>query len=289
MPLGPLSARYGSTMVLAGGSEPDWRTTNRALWEEMAALHPSTELYDVQGLVDGRDDLRPWEAIELGPVDGLDMVHLQCHIGTDTISWARRGARVVGVDFSPTALRLANELSTSCGLTIEWVESDVYTAATALADRTFDVVYTGIGALGWLPDLRRWAEVVRSLLRPGGVLYLVELHPMWVALIEDGKTICQDAIDAPFQRWDDEDRVSYAAPGRPLAQTASFERLHSISDVLSSILSVGLDIELFQEFDVTPAPTPWLERGDDRLYRFPEGASRFPLTYSLRARRRPPA
>jgi 2-polyprenyl-3-methyl-5-hydroxy-6-metoxy-1,4-benzoquinol methylase len=142
-------------MVLAGGSEPDWRTTNRALWEEMAALHPSTELYDVQGLVDGRDDLRPWEAIELGPVDGLDMVHLQCHIGTDTISWARRGAKVVGVDFSPTALHLASELSTSCGLTIEWVESDVDAASAALADRTFDVVYTGIGALGWLPDLRQ--------------------------------------------------------------------------------------------------------------------------------------
>ncbi|HXH59443.1 methyltransferase [Iamia sp.] len=273
-------------MVAVGCSEPDWRTTNRALWEEMAALHPSTELYDVQGLVDGRDDLRPWEAIELGPVDGLDMVHLQCHIGTDTISWARRGAKVVGVDFSPTALHLASELSASCSLPMEWVESDVYTASTALAGRTFDVVYTGIGALGWLPDVRRWAGVVRSLLRPGGVLYLVELHPMWVALIEDGKTIGQDAIDAPFQRWDEGGRVSYAAPGHPLVQTAAFERLHSISDVLSSILSVDLEIELFHEFDVTPAPTPWLERGRDRLYRFPEGAARFPLTYSLRARRR---
>lgn len=272
-------------MDVSDTSGPEWRTSNLALWEEMAALHPDTELYDVQGLIEGRDDLRPWEASELGPVGGLDLVHLQCHIGTDTIGWARRGATVVGVDFSPTALRIANQLSTSCGLTIDWVESDVYDATTALTGRTFDVVYTGIGALGWLPDLGRWAELVTALLRPGGVLYLVEVHPMWAAVIEDGKTICQHAIDAPFQRWDEEGRVSYAAPDRLLAQTTSFERLHSISDVLSAVMSAGLEIELFHEFDVTPAPTPWLERDGDRLYTFPEGATRFPLTYSLKARR----
>lgn len=272
-------------MTSPGPSEPDWRAANRALWEEMAAVHPSTALYDVEGLIRGRDDLRPWEATELGPVVGLDLLHLQCHIGTDTIGWARRGAAVVGVDFSPTALRIAHELSTACGLTIDWVESDVYDAATALAPRTFDVVYTGIGALGWLPDLERWAEVVRRLLRPRGVLYLVEVHPMWAALVDDGKTICQHAIDAPFQRWEEANRVSYAAPDHLLAQTASFERLHSISDVLSAVLSAGLEIELFHEFDVTPAPTPWLTRGDDRLYGFPDGALRFPLTYSLKARR----
>lgn len=268
-----------------GEAELDWLATNRALWDEMAALHPATELYDVQGLIDGRDDLRPWEDAELGPIAGMDVVHLQCHIGTDTIGLARRGATVVGVDFSPAAIRIASELATACGLTMGWVETDVYDAARALAGRTFDVVYTGIGALGWLPDLGRWAEVVRALLRPGGVLYLVELHPMWVALIEDGRSICQHAIDAPFQRWDEEDRSSYAAPGVLLQQTAGFERLHAISDVLSAVLAAGMEIELFHELDVTPAPTPWLEQGANGLYRFPEGAMRFPLTYSLRARR----
>ncbi|CAN5678389.1 class I SAM-dependent methyltransferase [soil metagenome] len=262
-----------------------WRAANKALWEEMAALHPATELYDLPGLIDGRDDLRPWEAAELGPVAGLDLVHLQCHIGSDSVGWARHGARVVGVDFSPTALRIAHELSTACGLEMAWVEADVYDAVAALNARRFDVVYTGIGALGWLPDLGRWAEVVRALLRPGGALYLVEVHPMWVALIDDGRTICQHAINAPFERCDDEDRTSYAAPGSPLTQTVSFERLHSISDVVSAVLSVGLELELFHEFDVTPAPTPWLEQGTDRLYRHPEGALRFPLTYSLKARR----
>lgn len=251
----------------------------------MADVHVSTELYDLQGIIDGRDDLRPWEDAELGPVAGLDLLHLQCHIGSDTIGWARRGANVVGLDFSANALKVARRLSQGCQLDIEWVEADVYAAALALAGRAFEVVYTGIGALGWLPDLIRWAEVVRSLLVPGGVLYVVELHPMWVALIEDGQAICQHAIRAPFTRWDEEDRVSYAAPDQPLVHTSSFERLHTISDVLTAVLSAGLVVELFHEFDVTPAPTPWLEAGDDRLFRFPEGRPRFPLTYSLRARR----
>lgn len=264
---------------------PEWLAVNRELWDEMAALHGSTELYDLPGLVEGRDDLRPWEDEELGPVAGLDLVHLQCHIGTDTVGWARRGAHVVGLDLSPGAIQVARGLSTSCGLDIEWVESDVYRAPAALPGRSFDVVYTGIGALGWLPDLDRWAEVVHALLRPGGVLYLLELHPMWVALIEDGRTICQHAVNAPFQRWDEEGRTSYADPERPLVHISSFERLHSISDVLSATLSAGLVIELFHEFDVTPAPTPWLERHDDRLFHFPPHVPRFPLTYSLRARR----
>jgi SAM-dependent methyltransferase len=266
-------------------AEPEWLRANRDLWDEMAALHVSTSLYDPEGLVAGRDDLRPWEDHEVGAVAGLDLLHLQCHIGTDTIGWARRGASTVGLDLSPQAIRIAEDLSARCGVDVEWVVSDVYEAATVLGGRSFDVVYTGIGALGWLPDLDRWAQVVRSLLRPGGILYLVELHPMWVALGDDGTTLGQHAIDAPFERWDEDDRTSYADSERTLGHTASFERLHSISDLLSAVLSAGLRIELFHEFDVTPAPTPWLERGDDGLYRFPPGSLRFPLTCSLRARR----
>lgn len=265
--------------------EGDWRTANHALWEERAALHPDTSLYDVQGMIDGRDDLRPWEETELGPVVGLDLLHLQCHIGTDTIGWARRGANVVGLDFSGTALDAARHLSASCGLEVDWVESDVYDAVAALAPRTFDVVYTGIGALCWLPDLPRWAGVVRDLLRAGGVLYVMEIHPMWMTVWGDGTTVAQQAIDAPYERWVEEDPRSYAAPEVPLQQCVSWERLHSISDVLSAVLESGFEIQLFHEFDVTPAPTAWLERRDDGLFHFPAGMHRFPVTYSLRAKR----
>jgi SAM-dependent methyltransferase len=264
--------------------EPVWRITNRAMWDERAPVHAASAFYDLAAVADGRDDLRPWEDTELGPVAGLDLIHLQCHIGTDTVAWARRGARVVGLDFSPAALAVAAELSERCQVSVEWIEADVYDAVSAAGGRCFDVVYTGIGALGWLPDLPRWATVVRDLLRPGGRLYLVEVHPMWIALIDDGETIGEDAVQAEFCLWDDGRQGSYAAPEAVFENTASYERLYSISDVLSALLSSGLNLEFFHEFDVTPAPTPWLERGSDRLYHFPPGHHRFPLVYSLRAR-----
>lgn len=262
-----------------------WLAANRAMWDDLARLHAATAYYDLPGVVAGRDDLRPWEDAELGPIEGLDVIHLQCHIGTDTVALARRGAKVVGLDFSASSLGIAHQLSMDCDLDIDWVQSDVYQAATVLAGRRFDVVYTGFGALGWLPDLDGWAQVVHDLLRPGGFLYVAEIHPMWQTVIEDGRTVCQDAIEADWARYDEDG--SYADPEAQLDHTVSYERLHAISDVLTAVLDAGLQLELFHEFDVTPAPTPWLVRNDDDgLYHFPPGTPRFPISYSLRARRR---
>ncbi len=106
------------------------------------------------------------------------------------------------------------------------------------------------------------------------------------ALVEDGRTVTQRAIGAAFERWDEPGRVSYAAPDQPLEQSAGWERVHALSEVISSLLGVGLEIELVHEFDATPAPTPWLHRGDDGLYRFPDDLPAFPVSYSIRARRR---
>jgi 2-polyprenyl-3-methyl-5-hydroxy-6-metoxy-1,4-benzoquinol methylase len=271
-------------MAGARGDHEDWLVTNRVMWDERVPAHAESSLYALDDVVAGRDDLRPWEDEDLGPIYGLDVIHLQCQIGTDTVALARRGARTVGLDFSAPALRVAASLATLCGLGIEWVCSDVHDAVATVRRRTFDVVYTGVGALGWLPDLGRWARVVAGLLRPGAVLYLTELHPMWAAMVKDGRTICQDAVDAEFRRWDDDRQGSYAAPDTRFANTTSWERVHSVSDVLSAVLGAGLQVELFREFDATPAPTPWLTRGADGLYRFPPGMHRFPLSYSLRCR-----
>jgi 2-polyprenyl-3-methyl-5-hydroxy-6-metoxy-1,4-benzoquinol methylase len=261
----------------------DWLAVNRAMWDERARPHAASAFYDLDGVVAGRDDLRPWEDDELGPLDGLDVVHLQCHIGTDTVALARRGARVAGLDFSRAALDVAAGLAERCGLDIEWVCANVYDAGASLGERRFDVVYTGMGALCWLPDLPGWARVASALLRPGGRLYVTEMHPMWGALIHDGRTVSQHAIAAAPTLWDGEG--SYAAPDAVFANNAAWERLHSVSDLLSAVLGAVLVVEVFHEFDVTPSPAPWLDRGDDGLYRFPEGMYRFPLCYSLRARK----
>jgi SAM-dependent methyltransferase len=260
------------------------RLANRAWWDEAAPLHAASRLYDLEGFRAGRDDLRPFELVELGPVDGRDLLHLQCHLGTDTISWARHGARVVGLDFSSTSLDVARALATDCGIEAEFVCADVYDAVDALDGRVFDVVYTGIGALGWLPDLARWAQVVRALLRPGGVLYLVEIHPIVLGVIKDGRTLTRDILDAEYRAWD-EPGGTYAAPDAQLGHTTTYERDHALSDVLSAVIDAGLTVDLFDEQSFTNVPWPWAVLGADGYYRAPEDGPRFPLTYSLRASR----
>jgi len=219
-------------------------------------------------------------------VTDLDLIHLQCHLGTDTLSWARHGARVVGLDFSSEAIKIATRLAVDCGLAAEFVCADVYDAVEALGRRRFDIVYTGIGALGWLPDIGSWAQVVAGLLRPGGVLYLVEIHPIVVGMIGDGRTIGQDILDAEYGAWNR--HGTYAVPDAVLANTVTFEGVHAISDVLTAVLDAGLVLELFHEQSFTNAPWPWTVRGDDGFYRLPSGWPRYPLTFSLRARKARP-
>jgi len=260
------------------------RAANLARWDEAAPLHAASETYDLAGFRAGRDDIRPFEISELGPVSGLDLIHLQCHLGTDTLSWARRGARVVGLDFSPAAIAIATQLAADCGLAAEFVCADVYDALKAVGERQFDIVYTGMGALGWLPDLGAWAQVAAGLLRPGGVLYLVEIHTIVVSVVNDGRTIGQDIFQAEYVAWD-EPGGTYAAPDASFANTVSFERGHALSDAITAVLDTGLVLELFHEHSYTNAPWPWSVRGDDGFYRLPAGWPKFPLTYSLRARK----
>ena len=156
----------------------EWTETNRASWDERVPIHVSGEFYDVAGFKAGEERLRPFEIEEVGYVAGKDLLHLQCHFGVDTLGWARRGARVVGLDFSAPAIEAASALGTELGLDAEFVRSDVYDAVNALGGRRFDIVYTGLGAINWLPDIGRWAETVAALVRPGGFLYLAEFHPI---------------------------------------------------------------------------------------------------------------
>jgi SAM-dependent methyltransferase len=260
------------------------KAANLARWDESVPLHAASELYDLAGFRSGRNDIRPFELLELGSVIGLDLVHLQCHLGTDTLSWARHGARVVGLDFSPAAIDAARQLAVDCRIEAEFVCADVYGAREAFAGRSFDIVYTGIGALGWLPDLDEWARVVESLIRPGGALYLVEIHPIVFGVLNDGRTLRHDIFEAQYIKWD-EKGGTYAAPDASLVSTTTFERMHSLSDVLSAVLSAGLSIELFHEQSYTNAPWPWTIKGEDGFFRLPEGWPKYPLTYSLLARK----
>jgi SAM-dependent methyltransferase len=148
----------------------EWREANRASWDERVPIHVSGEFYDVAAFKAGEERLQPFEIAEVGDVSGKDLLHLQCHFGIDTLSWARRGARVTGLDFSGPAVEAARRLASEMGLEATFVQSDVYEAVDATGGKTFEVVYTGRGALNWLPDIEQWAGVVADLIRPGGFL-----------------------------------------------------------------------------------------------------------------------
>jgi SAM-dependent methyltransferase len=224
-------------------------------------------------------------------VAGKRLVHLQCHFGLDTLSWAREGASVVGLDFSQPAVATAQRLADELALDARFVASDVFEARQALERERFDVVYTGLGALNWLGDLDRWAEVVASLLAPGGFLYLAEFHPFTEVFADEDLTVERDYLQGPEGERFEGPAGTYADLEAVTVQNATHEWTHPLSRVLSAVLGAGLRLELFNEHDFTLFPRwPMLERRADELgagetYRFPPGHPRVPLMYSLRARR----
>ena len=260
---------------------------NRRMWNERVPIHVCSEFYDVEGFKSGKTQLRPWEIEEVGDVDGLDLVHLQCHFGLDTLSWARLGARVWGVDFSPPAIDQATLLAGDLGLDAHFVVADIDHAVEAVGGREFDIVYTGLGALLWLPDVGEWARTVRRLLRPGGRLYLTEFHPFTDVLEEeDGKLVAvRDYAGDTAVMYDEPG--TYADLEAPTTNNVSYEWTHTVSDVIGAVLAAGMALELFSERgDYTLFPRyASMARGDDGRFRLPPRFPRIPLIYSLVARR----
>lgn len=267
-----------------GPSVGGWRELNRANWDDRVPVHLASSYYDIDGFLAGRDTLRPFESAEVGNVDGKRLVHLQCHVGLDTLSWARRGAVVSGLDFSLPAVTAARSLAAALGISASFVVSDVYDSAAAFGGQRFDIVYTGIGALVWLPSISHWASVVASLLAPDGFLYLVEGHP-FAQILDDtsGVRVARDYFDPAGQV---EDYPFTYTDGPALSHTVSVEFRHGIGSVVTALVEAGLRIEFVHEHDFeTFQRFESLERGPDGLYRFPAGQPRVPMMYSLRAYR----
>ncbi|MFJ6671169.1 class I SAM-dependent methyltransferase [Actinosynnema sp. NPDC091369] len=261
----------------------EWLDVNRANWEDRVRVHAVSEFYDLDGVRAGSSTLRPFEVAEVGDVTGRTMVHLQCHMGADTLSWARRGARVTGLDFSPAAVETARALAVDTGLAdrARFVVSDVYSARETLPDERFDVVYTGIGALVWLPDLTRWARVVADLLVDGGFLYLAEFHPLAELLGEDGRTLHHDYFDTEGRTWDEPHTYT---DGPRLTSTRSVQWQHPLGEVVTALAEAGLRLDFLREHEHTLFRRyPVLEPTGTGEYRFPVGHPRLPQMYSLRA------
>jgi SAM-dependent methyltransferase len=265
----------------------DYLAANRARWDEMATHHPNTEFYDVAAFKRGETRLHDIELAELGgEVAGRSLLHLQCHFGLDTLSWARLGARVTGVDFSEVAIATARDLAAQCALDARWVCCDVYSLPDHL-DETFDVVFTSYGAITWLPEIARWADVVAHFLTPGGTFYIAEFHPFaWVFDDEaDGLQPRYPYLQgaAPeITEWP----YDYADRSIRLEHATEYVWNHPLGAVVTSLVAAGLRIEYLHEFDRAPyqmLPVLVPDPDHDRWWRLADDQPRLALMYTLRA------
>jgi SAM-dependent methyltransferase len=270
-----------------------YRTVNQAVWDERAAVHVEMPVYEVKQLLSDPEALTQEVKFDLrwlDNVDGLDGLHLQCHIGTDTISLARLGAHMTGLDFSGRSIAEARKIAVAAGTDIDFVVGDLYDAVEALDGRQFEFIFTGIGALCWLPDVEHWGRVVSRLLKPGGWFFIREAHPMLWAVGDvprpDGALVLEKAYfeqrDRPVIR-DDSPTCTQTAVA--LEHRTTLEWNHGLGEIITALIDAGLCITSFREHDsvpweALPGHMNMLDNGEWRLRDRPE---RLPHSYTLRA------
>jgi len=270
--------------------DDDYLDLNRVNWDGRAPIHLASAEYGVARFVEDPDrlsDVVTFDRERLGDIAGLRTAHLQCHIGTDTISLARLGAEVTGLDFSPASVAAARTLGERVGTEASFVEADLYSAPEVLGENRFDLVYTGIGALCWLPEIDRWAETVAALLAPGGRLFIREAHPVLWAIDEERNEGL--VLGYPYfeQRepvvWDDSS--TYVDTNQTVRASVTHEWNHGIGEIITALLAAGLRLTGFVEHTSVPweALPGRMAVDDSGEWALIEHRERLPLTYTLQA------
>jgi SAM-dependent methyltransferase len=257
---------------------------NRANWNAWTALNAASAHYDVAGFEAGTSTLNAIERDELGAVAGKSLLHLQCHFGLDTLSWARLGAAATGVDFAEEAVALAQELNRDAGLDARFMCADLYDLPAALTG-TFDIVYTSGGVLFWLKDLDRWAEIVAHFLAPGGVFYLLEMHPVINVFDRQDAT----GLRVAYPYFHTREPIPFTTTGTfadPGAghETVEYSWNYGLGEVVTALIGAGLRIEYLHEFPYATAQWfPFMRQGTDGWWRWDDPTNTLPLLFSLRA------
>ena len=266
------------------------RRANRDNWDDRVPIHWDSPVYDTAGFVADPGRLSTEvvvDASQVGDVRGKRLLHLQCHMGKDTLSWARLGAEVTGVDFSEPAIAAARRLSAESGTPGRFVVAELYDAPRVLPE-TFDVVYTGVGALNWLPDIARWGEVVAGFLAPGGLFYIREAHPVLFSLDwrDDRALTIRYPYFQTIEPVADDDPSTYAGPGT-VRHARTYEWDHGIAEVITALLDAGLVLARLREYrEMSWQGLPQMTEGEDGMWRLPESQRDLvPVMYSLVATR----
>jgi SAM-dependent methyltransferase len=267
-------------------SDEDGLSLNRALWDERARIHGSTptdRFYDVDAFLAGRQTLYAIERELAGDVAGKELLHLQCHFGMDTLNWARLGARVTGVDFSPVAIERARLLAERAGLEAGFVEADTQRLPAHLTGR-FDLVVATYGVLCWIADVRAWMRGAAMALKPGGSLVLVDLHPAFQTVAALDPLV----VDWPYGGGEPQRETetgTYADPGLTTPAHDTVQYPYSLGEIVTAAAEAGLITKHLGEHTATEIdPRGFLPEGEDGLYRLPFGDSHLPILYSLRAK-----
>ena len=264
-----------------------WLEANRDVWNAWTGIHERSAFYDLDGFKRGGVRLRDYEIAEIGPVEGKDLLHVQCHFGIDTLSWARLGARVTGVDFSERGVELARSVAAEIGVEARFVVSDVYDLPANL-EGDFDIVYTSRGVLGWLPDIRAWAKVVADFVRPGGIFYISEVHPVVQAL--ETEAVAPGELRPQFPYWAHAEPLAFEVHGSYADRAADVHDMteygwnHSLGEIVTALADAGLRIDSLREYPFAEWPMALLVESPDGKFRLPgklDGT--LPLFFSLKA------
>ncbi len=264
----------------------EYMNTNKELWDKLAKIHHDSEFYDVKGFLEGKQTLDPIEVDELPDLAGKKLLHLMCHFGMDTLSLARQGANVTGVDFSSEAIDLATSLAKTVGIDANFVCANMYDAAKVLKEK-YDVVFTSGGVITWLPDIEKWAEVISSCLTPGGFFYIREFHPFGYIFDDDDKATGLRVRYPYFQGTEPlmfEDEGSYADKDAKTGKMKTYEWNYPISRIINALIKAGLRIDFFNEFNYSSYKAlPFLIEGEGGRWVLPENKDSIPMMFSLKA------
>lgn len=260
---------------------------NRELWDEWTDIHEKSDFYNVEGFLAGESRLKPLECKELPDVSGKLLLHLQCHFGLDTLSWAREGAIVTGVDFSEHAIALATKLATRAQLDARFICSDINSLPDVLTDQ-FDVVITSYGVLNWIPDINLWAQVAADRVLPGGTFYIAEFHP-FAAMFDSDQDVSEWRLNEPYfhtaEPIEYKNAESYADPSVDIKHS-EFAWCHPLGNIVTALINAGLKIDFLHEFPFTTYKQfPFLEKQDAWKYQTPSHMAQIPLLFSILARK----
>jgi SAM-dependent methyltransferase len=266
---------------------------NKQSWNKRTAVHKDSAFYDLASFKKGRSSLNKIELEELGNVKGKTLLHLQCHFGMDTISWQREGANCVGVDLSDEAIKLAREINAELKLGAKFICTNIYDLMdNAEAMRYYsspvgggwegaDIVFTSYGTIGWLPDLDKWAGIVAHFLKPGGIFYIADFHPVLWMMDEHFEKIKYHYFNTEVIT--EEISGTYSDRDAPI-KSIEHGWNHPFSEIFNALVKHGLQVQQFNEFPYSPYNCfSNLEQGTDGMWRIKGMDERMPMMYSIKA------